>query len=244
LIVSSAETVDGTEGGALTMMIGSGDRIPYASLGLSTISADGVLANSASLGISVGGLTAPHHNDLLALATNDFNARDWQVWLAPAIDTPESRPEPLAWKLDPELLPAYVMGNDAALSWVGTSGNVDGDDRDEVVWAMSIVDHEHCALVLIGAAPGSATLGVRSTIRLDEPCARGQLMLADADGDNRRHRALDGVARGHGAQAHLLATVAQGTGITFADVNADGAHDLVVAASGNLLLMKAGLRKP
>lgn len=47
-------------------------------------------------------------------------------------------------------------------------GDVDDDERDEVVWATSNVDHGHCALVLMGAAPGAAALSVRTTIRLDE----------------------------------------------------------------------------
>jgi hypothetical protein len=34
LIVSSVETVNGSAGGALTLLIGSGDRVPYAPLGL------------------------------------------------------------------------------------------------------------------------------------------------------------------------------------------------------------------
>ena len=309
LIVSSAETVDGVVGGALTLLAGSGDRMPYAPLGLASISADGRLDNSSSLGLSAGSLTAPGHNDLLALATNDFDARDWQLWLVRDIDSHASRPERLDWKLDPELLPAYVTGEEVALSWVGASGDVDDNGRDEALWAMSSVDREHCALVLIGAVPGTTTLGVRTTVKLDEPCARGQLLLADADGDARLDVALlmgsgGGPARkvivlwneGEGrfsssrmavlnpstdspqaftflppipgrpasfayvtddsivlvegrvgrqfAAPRVLASIAHGSGITFADVNGDGAGDLVVAASSNLLLMKAGLRKP
>jgi hypothetical protein len=174
---------------------------------------------------------------------------------------------------------------------------------------MSSVDLEHCALVLIGAVPGTATLLVRTTVELDEPCARAQVMLADADGDSRLDVALltgspggparkllvlwnegegrfstsrmtllnpstdspqgftflapiprraasfayvtddaivlvEGAARRQFAPPRVLASIAHGSGIAFADVNGDGAGDLVAAASGNLLLMKAGLRKP
>jgi hypothetical protein len=309
LIVSSAETVDGAEGGALTLLIGSGDRIPYASLGLSTISAEGVLTNNSSIGLSMGALTAPHQHDLVALAINDLTTHDWQVWLIPSFDKPESRPRQLDWKLDPDLLPASVTANDAVLSWAGASGDVDHDDRDEVVWAMPYVDNEHCALVVIGAVPGTATLGVRTTIHLDESCVRSQLMLADADGDGRLDIALltgspttatrkllvlwnegegrfssgrlallnpvadspqafaflstipqraaafayvtddsvviiESTERRQFAVPRVLASIAHGSGITFADVNGDKADDLVVAASGNLFLLKAGLRTP
>jgi hypothetical protein len=309
LIVSSAETVDGAEGGALTLLAGSGDRMPYAPLGLSTISANGQLDNAVALGLSVGSLTGTLHNDLVAFATNDVNGRDWQVWMVRGLDSPASRPERLDWKLDPALQPAYIRGSAAALSWVGACGDVDGDGRDEALWAMSNGDLDHCALVLIGAMPGTTTLTLRSTIKLDEPCAYGQLMLADADGDGRLDAALltgspggaarkllvlwnegegilsssrvtqvspstdspqafafvpaiagraatfayvtdgavalvDGSARREFAAPRVLGSIEHGTGITFADVNGDGARDLVLAASGNLLLMKAGLRKP
>src|SRR6185503_631950 len=99
--------------------------------------------------------------------------------------TPESRPQRLDWKLDPDLIPVYVVENEAALTWAGASGDVDDDGRDEVLWAMSRVDLEHCALVLIGTQPGTTALTVRTRVDLDEPCGRAELMLADVDGDNR-----------------------------------------------------------
>jgi hypothetical protein len=229
--------------------------------------------------------------------------------LVPALDRPESRPQKLDWKLDPALLPASPAGNDAILSWVGVTGDVDGDGHDEALWAMPRGDQEHCGLVLIGAVPGTTTLTVRTTVELDEPCGRAQLMLADADGDARLDIVLltgspgsatrkllvmwnEGEGRFSGANAALLnpssdspqaftflspiperppafayvtdssvvlvtggvrrqfatprvlARIANGSGITAADVNGDGAADLVVAVAGNLLLMKAGLRTP
>jgi hypothetical protein len=309
LIVSSWENVDGKEDGVLTLLSGSGDRIPIASLGISTLSTDGQLVNSSSLGLSLGALTAPDHNDLLVLATNDLERRDWQVWMVPALDRPTSRLQMLDWRLDPHLLPIDVVDGNAVLTWVGGVADLDGDGRDEAVWAMSKVDYEHCALVVIGAAPGTETLRVRTTIDLDEPCGRSDLALGDADGDDRIDIVLltggpgrparkllvlwnDGEGRFSSSSSavinptsdspeaftflpsglrrtvsfayvtqsaiaiveaaparqfaapRVLAPVVRGSGITAADVNGDGAADLVVAASGNLLLMKAELRTP
>jgi hypothetical protein len=55
---------------------------------------------------------------------------------------------------------------------------------------------------------------------------------------------VEGMVRRQFGAPRVVASVAHGSGITFADVNGDGAGDLVVAASGNLLVMKAGLHKP
>src|SRR6185503_8077563 len=74
--------------------------------------------------------------------------------------------------------------------WTGASGDVDDDGRDEVLWAMSRVDLEHCALVLIGTQFGTIIFTVRARVDLDEPCGRAELMLADVDGDNRLDVAL------------------------------------------------------
>jgi len=186
LIVSSAEGGEGEEGGALTLLVGNGDRLPFASLGLSSISIDGHLVNAVALGLSVGALTAPQHRDLLALATNDFDARDWQVWLVRDLGQPASRPERLALKLDPRLLPAYSNGLEASLTWAGDTADIDGDGRDEAVWVMSKADYDHCAIVILGAVPGTEPFAEPTTIDLDEPCARADVKLADADGDGSR----------------------------------------------------------
>ncbi|MET0596189.1 MAG: VCBS repeat-containing protein, partial [Polyangiaceae bacterium] len=62
LIVSSAEGSEGEEGGALTLLVGNGNRLPFASLGLSSISLDGQVVNAVALGLSVGSLIGPQHH--------------------------------------------------------------------------------------------------------------------------------------------------------------------------------------
>ena len=159
----------------------------------------------------MGSLTAARRNDVLALATNEFVDLDWQVWLVPAVDTPESRPQRLDWNLDPTLLPGYFVGDAPALSWVGASGDVDGDGRDEAIWVMPRIDLEHCAILVIGSVPGSATIGMRTTVELDEPCVRADLILADADNDGRIDVALlTGSTRG--AARKLLVLWNEGEG--------------------------------
>jgi hypothetical protein len=166
--------------------VGNGDRVPFASLGLSSISLDGQVVNAVALGLTVGSLTGREHRDLLALATNDFDARDWQVWLVRDLGGPAARPERLALKLDSSLLPAYSNGLEASLTWAGDAADLDGDGRDDVVWVMSKADYAHCAMVIIGADPNTDTFAERATIDIDEPCARADVKLVDADGDGLR----------------------------------------------------------
>jgi hypothetical protein len=185
LIVTSGEG-DAEKTGVLTLLSGNGDRLPIASLGLSSISLDGQLTNGVALGLSVGGLTAPGRRDLLALATTDFATKDWQVWFVPELAEPTSRPRRLDLQLDRTLLPAYSDGVEASLTWVGATADVDGDGRDEAVWVMPKGDYQHCAIVIIGALPGTDTFAQRAEIDLDEPCGRADVQLPDADGDGEK----------------------------------------------------------
>jgi hypothetical protein len=173
---------------------------------------------------------------------------------------------------------------------------------------MSKVDHQHCAIVIIGAVPGTNTFAERATVDLDEPCARADLKLPDADGDGSNDIVLLTGPVGSGQRkllilwnqgqgrfsasstlqlhpstdspeafaylpsiparstsiayvtesslvmvestaprrftSRVLAPIVRGTGIVAADIDGDKAADLVVAASGNLFLMKARLRTP
>jgi hypothetical protein len=308
LIVSSAEGGEGDEGGVLTLLTGNGDRLPVASLGLSSISLEGHLVDAVALGLTVGSLATPNQHDLLALATTNFDARDWQVWFVPRLGQSASGPQRLDIKLDPNLLPAFSNGFEASLTWVGATADLDGDGRDEAVWVMSKVDHQHCAIVIIGAVPGTDTFAERATVDVDEPCARADLKLPDADGDGSNDIVLLTGPVGSGQRkllilwnqgqgrfsastalqlhpstdspeafaylppiparptsiayvtesslvmvestaprrftSRVLAPIVRGTGIVAADIDGDKADDLVVAASGNLFLMKARLRTP
>jgi hypothetical protein len=264
LIVSSAEGSEAEDGGALTLLVGNGDRLPYASLGLSSISLDGHVVNAVALGLTVGSVTC-----------------------AP---------------------PAFSNGLEASLTWTGDTADIDGDGRDEAVWVMSKVDHEHCAMVIIGLAASTGTFAERATIDLAESCAIADVKLVDADGDGSRDIVLLTGALGGGgrkllvfwnqgqgrfstsAVLHLnaenespqafsylrpipgraaslvyvtesalvlaestgqrqfrsraLAEVVRGSGVVAADINGDQADDLIVAASGNLFAMTAQLRAP
>jgi hypothetical protein len=117
---------------------------------------------------------------------------------------PASRPEQLAFRLDPNLLPAYSSGNEASLTWAGDAADVDGDGRDDAVWVMSKADYQHCGIVIIGAAPGTDALAERATIDLDEPCARADVKLFDVDGDRSRDIVLLTGALGSGERKLLV----------------------------------------
>jgi len=317
LVISSTETADGETSGVFTLLDGSGDRLPYAPYGLVSLTGDGFLTNSISLGLSVGGFTAARHGDVLALASNnesltttDAQSMDWQLWLLPALGTSDSRPALLAAKVDPMLRPGHFDGVSVSLNVVSAAADVDGDGRDEALWAMPADTDQRCGLVIVGTGTDGTTLVSRATVLLDEPCQRAQLVPVDADGDGHidialltgapglDHRKLlvlwnggkgefsssdasvvgdpadspqgfttlgaipgrpFGFAYVTGAAAVLvsatttprtfgtprvLASVLRGSGIVAADVNGDDAPDLVLATSGDLLVLKAQLAIP
>ena len=89
-----------------------------------------------------------------------------------------------AARLDPRLQPIYGHGVQIGANVVAASADLDGDTRDESVWAISADDGKRCGLFLAGVAtePVPALLP-RATLFIDEPCPGAQLRLVDADGD-------------------------------------------------------------
>jgi FG-GAP-like repeat len=183
LVISSTETVARSTQGVFTLLDGSGDRLPYAPYQLVSLTPDGYLYASGSLGLAVGGFTAPGSGDVLAVATTALKDNDWQLWLIAALEKSGSRPARLSWQLDPRLQPGHDDGITAGVELVSASADVDGDGRDEALLVMPADTGQHCGIAVVGTTTDGATAVAHGTLVLDEPCPRAEVLPVDADGD-------------------------------------------------------------
>jgi FG-GAP-like repeat len=304
LLIASSEGSGTARRGVLTLLTGSGDRIPVALYELTTFSADSSVNGSSAARVLGGAFTSSAPGDALALAvSSDLPDAKLEFWLLPALGTSIGSPVLLSGGLPEGAHPIFPDGQGFSLATA--VGDVDGDGRDEAILAMPALDDEHCALLLFGVDPSRVT--ERGELIVPEPCAHIELAPVQADGDGRLDLACltgraDGTDRrlsifwndGAGAfsldrrsiisdraaspQAFALlpANAARGTsvayatplgleqvgidgatralgepvplfplagctGMTAADLNGDGAVDLVAAARGNLHVLEAGL---
>jgi hypothetical protein len=226
LVVSS--TAVGSSGeSVLAVLEGGGDHLPFAPYRLVDISTAGFISTAAAIGVTVGAFSAGGRDQVLALTTTgDPESNDYQFWLLPALETAEGPAVSIGGRLDPRVQPLYAAAPDVALSLVGAAADVDGDGRDEAIWAMSADETTHCALVIVDATSAEKPeIVVRDPIVLDEPCLRAQLLPIDADGDGNVDIALLNGAAGQ-ADRKLLVLWNDGAGgfasSDVATVNVDG----------------------
>jgi hypothetical protein len=182
VVVSSSETVDNHTNGLLTILEGSGDRLPLAPHGLTDLSSGAVFA-SPVLGLTLGGFIAGGHGDALAVALDPFMGTI-NLWMLPALATSDRVPIHLDWTPEPRLEPYHLSNQEDYVNAVGTSADVDNDGRDESLWAIPADDLQHCGLLLVGiAGDGSASLRRAETLVVDDPCLGPQLQAVDVDHD-------------------------------------------------------------
>lgn len=302
LLISSSEGDAAERRGVLTLLAGSGDRIPVALYELTTFAADSSSNGSIGLRVLGGAFTGSAPGDVLAVGSpGEPTDATLQFWLLPALASSPGTPVLLAGALPADVHPVVGEGG---LSLFGAAADLDGDGRDEALFATPAGDGEQCALLAFEVEPDRVTL--RSDVRVAEPCARAEIAAVHADGDGRpdlgwltgradgsdrsfsilwndgaggfsaERRSViadrsvspqafavlgDSGARGtqvvYATQTGLervsiTATRALGapepllplegcTGLTAADVDGDGATDLVAAARGNLHVLRAGL---
>jgi hypothetical protein len=302
LLIASSEGTDPDRRGVLTLLTGSGDRMPVALYELTTFAADSSVNGSLGLRVLGGAFTSSMPGDVLAIGSPGAPLdTTLQFWLLPALASSPGTPVLLAGALPADVRPA--MG-DGGVSLFGAAADLDGDGRDEALFAMPGRDSAECALLAFTVEPDHVML--LSDVRVAEPCARAEIAAVHADGDGRLDVAwLTGQADGsersfsilwndgagglsadrrtvvadrslspqafallddagsrgklvvYATQAGLervalTATRALGvpeplvplegcTGLTAADVDGDGATDLVAAARGNLHVLRAGL---
>jgi hypothetical protein len=185
IIVSSRENPGERQRGSLALLAGNGDRIPVASLDLTTFAADGSTNSSAPVRMVAGGFLEPGHGDVLALSfVRDSFELDLQVgmqaWLMPALAS-DGTPTLLNASFPPELAPITLPELAAPLSLSIAPIDIDGDGRDEVVLAMPRSDGARCSVLLYGVEPDQ--LVPRGDWIVEEPCQRVEVRGQDADAD-------------------------------------------------------------
>jgi len=189
ILVSSSEQLGDRERAALALLASNGDRIPLASLDLTTFAADGSTNSSAALRSTLGGFLEPGHRDVLTLAFQreafDLNLNEGlQAWLMPSLAT-DGTPTRLAASFDPALAPLSTGNLSARFSLSVGSVDIDGDGRDEAVLALPRANGTQCSLLLFGVE--ADRLEPRADWVVDEICQRVEVRALDADAD----RALD-----------------------------------------------------
>jgi hypothetical protein len=180
LLIASSESNGGEQRGVLTLLTGSGDRIPVALYELTTFAADGSVNGSEALRVLGGTFLGNGPGDVLGIGFDlPPTNTGAQFWLLPAVARSEGTPVLLGGTLAPEAAP--VAPDQASLRLATAVADVDGDGRDEVILATPAQDEEHCALQVYGIEPDH--LALRGSVLADEPCARADLAVVDADAD-------------------------------------------------------------
>ena len=128
-----------------------------------------------------GRFVSTDQTDLLALAffpEREPAARSMSGRCPPS-PSRAAAPVRLPGALDPRLTPlSFSLGDSGAYAAdvATTSADLDGDGRDEAIFAMPADGGIHCGLFLIGAMPsGSFGSAAREPVIIDEPCPDPQI---------------------------------------------------------------------
>ncbi len=306
LIVASVDGKSGVQNGAIAFLDGSGDRLPLAPYTLTSFSSSGSVEDSLAVALAAGGFTAPAQGDVMALA---FPASEIpELWLVPAIETPASRPTRVL-TLDSRLTPVTFQNVDFTADVSSTAADLNGDGRDEAVFAMPAGKAQDQCGILLVSATDETHASAQEPLILAESCRDPLVYSADVDGDGARDLLLltgeagsdsrnlyvfwnDGAGNfdageranaindGETPQAFAvvpatgerplglafigkntvrlvsyagtrgfsspreLTTLPGASGVAAADVDGDGVTDLVLAASGQLSVLRAELKVP
>lgn len=187
VVASSLE--EPTPAGAITLLDGTTDRIPFAPYALVSFSNDGDLRDYPAQHVLSGKFRGPGHHDVMALDSETDTAVDpprqiYQLWFLADLAQGESTPVRLRnGVLDESLEPTAGAVGTERLQIASCAADLDGDGRDEAVWAMP-TDDGGCAISLFHVEDeGELTLVPHDAVLLDQPCGRPQLASIDANGD-------------------------------------------------------------
>jgi hypothetical protein len=197
LTVCASELIDGVDHGALTMLAGGPDHVPFAPFTLTEFSSTRSVQDAGAIAVIAGRFTKENQSDLMALAffawPDSTATPAINVWSLPAITAPGSSPKRLPGALDQRLNPLTFSPDHIRYSAdvVGTAADLYGDKRDEAIFAMPADGGRHCGLLLIDAdRAGELGSAGREPVVIDRPCPDPQIAAVDADHDGHVDLAL------------------------------------------------------
>lgn len=204
LVIASSEVVAGEAGGAITLLQGSPDRVPFAPFALTEFESSGNVEDSLGFAVSAGHFSRSGAGDLFALAfpppaSTDAATPPIQPWLLPGVEALGAYPRKLGDGIAPELAAVHFL--DGYVDWsadvANSAADLDGDQLDEAIFAMPAgAARDRCALAIfkVDSAATPEPLAPRllseAPIVLDEPCSDPQVLALDADNDGKVDLAL------------------------------------------------------
>jgi hypothetical protein len=109
---------------------------------------------------------------------------DIEFWLVPAIEARTRGPILLPDKLDPSLTPFVPTTLDFTATLVSAAADLNGDGRDEALFAMPAgINQELCGILVLSASSAAGTPRAEKPVLLHERCSDPQILAVDVDAD-------------------------------------------------------------
>ena len=216
LTACSSETIAGQQNGALTLLAGGPDRVPFAPLALTEFSSNQSVENANAFAVVSGHFVSSEKTGILALAL--FQPRGEgpppvNVWSVPAIIEPGSASVRLPGALDRRLKPIVYNGEDGSVyaDIAATAADLDNDGLDEGIFAMPTADRQ-CGLLLIGVDEhGALGRASQEPIIISEQCEDPQILPVKFSDTDPPHLALlTGTSGAEGRKLFLLSNDGHG----------------------------------
>ena len=182
----------GLKGSALALLLGNTDRNLPCQVELNTFTSDGDLEGGQGQALTVGSFLTPGLADVLAFAfkrpprdSSEATPIEFQHWLLRNVASRRGDPILLGWSFPPELAP-YKQEPERLTSTMA-SGDLDGDDLDELVLVGQSNENDKCLLFTARVNASGASLDVSPPIGTGRTCdGSTQVSVADLDGDGAR----------------------------------------------------------
>jgi hypothetical protein len=182
LLVASRGRVGASYEGALTLLGGSSDRLPFAPCALVSFSLDGSIVNALAISFSSGRFTADGSNDVLALASGDFPTH-WSFWLVPGIDGGDPTPIPLEGDLPLGAFPVQGPQSHRVLQASSASADLNHDGVDESIWLLPTLLGDSCVVGVMAVDETKRRIVPDGFVLQGQPCGDAQVAARDIDRD-------------------------------------------------------------